>query len=203
MQTENNKLNENESINIMNPQGEYNGKGKEYYENGDIKFEGDYINGKRNRNGTEYYSKKNDCNNFGRNMMTMSFLSSLDRYGILTDEGKHLYKIKKDKVKYIGQFLNGVKNGKGTSYKINGQIEYEGEFLNNKIIRGKKYKNNKVIYEGDFCNQQYHGKGKEYINGHLIYEGEFEKGKRHGNGKEFKYGNVVFEGKYENGKRVE
>ena len=203
MEKETNKLNKKESINVVNPQSEYNGKGKEYYENGDIKFEGDYINGKRNENGTEYYSKKNDCNNFGTNMISMSLLRSLDQYGVLTDEGKNLYKIKKDKVKYVGQYLNGVKNGKGTSYKINGEIEYEGEFSNNKIIRGKKYKSYKVIYEGDFLNQKYHGKGKEYRNGHLIYEGEFEEGKRHGNGKEFKYGNVVFEGKYENGKRVE
>ena len=27
--------------------GERNGKGKEYYENGKLKFEGDYLNGKR------------------------------------------------------------------------------------------------------------------------------------------------------------
>ena len=46
MEKETNKLNKKESINVVNPQSEYNGKGKEYYENGDIKFEGDYINGK-------------------------------------------------------------------------------------------------------------------------------------------------------------
>ena len=32
-------------------------------------------------------------------MISMSLLRSLDQYGVLTDEGKNLYKIKKDKVK--------------------------------------------------------------------------------------------------------
>ena len=32
----------------------WNGKGKEYYQNGIIKYEGEYINGKQNREGKEY-----------------------------------------------------------------------------------------------------------------------------------------------------
>ena len=35
---------------------EGNGKGKEYYSNGVLKFEGEYINGERNGNIKEYYS---------------------------------------------------------------------------------------------------------------------------------------------------
>ena len=31
-----------------------NGKGKEYYWNGNLKFEGEYLNGKRNGKGKEY-----------------------------------------------------------------------------------------------------------------------------------------------------
>ena len=32
----------------------WNGKGKEYYSNGKLKFEGKYLNGKRNGKGKEY-----------------------------------------------------------------------------------------------------------------------------------------------------
>ena len=38
--------------------GERHGKGKEYYENGRIKFEGEYLNGKR-RNGIGYNTRNN------------------------------------------------------------------------------------------------------------------------------------------------
>ena len=33
---------------------EKNGKGKEYYDDGKLKFEGEYLNGKRNGKGKEY-----------------------------------------------------------------------------------------------------------------------------------------------------
>ena len=35
--------------------GERNGKGKEYYDNGKLEFEGEYLNGERNGKGKEYY----------------------------------------------------------------------------------------------------------------------------------------------------
>ena len=35
--------------------GKRNGKGKEYYEKSQLKFEGNYLNGKRNGKGKEYY----------------------------------------------------------------------------------------------------------------------------------------------------
>ena len=35
--------------------GKRNGKGKEYYRNGKLLFEGEYLNGKRNGKGKEYY----------------------------------------------------------------------------------------------------------------------------------------------------
>ena len=36
--------------------GERNGKVKEYWENGDLKFEGEYLNSKRHGKGKEYYN---------------------------------------------------------------------------------------------------------------------------------------------------
>ena len=55
--------------------GKRNGKGKEYYNNGKIKFEGEYLNGKRNGKGKQYYNN--------------------------------------GKIKFKGEYLNGKRNGKG------------------------------------------------------------------------------------------
>ena len=80
-----------------------------------------------------------------------------------------------------------IKEGKGTikiyDY-IEGQLEYEGEYLN-----GER-----------------NGKGKGYYNnGNLKFEGEYLNGKKNGKGKQynFHYGNLEFEGEYKNGERIE
>ena len=57
---------------------------------------------------------------------------------------------------YEGEFLNGLRNGKGKEYDYNGHLLFEGEFL-----KGKR-----------------NGKGKEYLNGELIFEGEYLNGER-------------------------
>ena len=58
--------------------GKRNGKGKEYYKNGKLMFKGEYLNGKRNGNGKEYY-----------------------------ENGDLMFK---------GEYLNGKRNGKGIEY---------------------------------------------------------------------------------------
>ena len=63
--------------------------------------------------------------------------------------GKYIYE---DERYYIGQFKNGLKEGKDTLYYKNGNIEYVVNFK-----------------EG-----MYHGKGNEYDkNGNIINEGEW------------------------------
>ena len=54
--------------------------------------------------------------------------------------------------------------------------------------KGKEYKYDKLIFEGEYLNAERHGKGKEYnLIGNLLYEGEYLKGKRHGKGKGKEY----------------
>ena len=77
------------NINILKFEGEYlngkrNGKGKEYYDNGDLLFEGEYLNGKRNGKGKEYYYN-----------------------------GDLLFE---------GEYLNGKRNGKGKKNYYNGEL---------------------------------------------------------------------------------
>ena len=74
--------------------------------------------------------------------------------------------------------MNGLKNGKGKDYYSNGEIEFEGEYLNGKKWNGKQYdkdKKNKIFEIKE-------GKGylKEYLDSDLIFEGEYVEGIRNG-----------------------
>ena len=155
--------------------GERNGKGKEYNIKGELIYEGEYLNGKRNGRGKEYNQdelefegeykdgKKWNGKGYDRNgnmiyqlINGIGNIKEYDYYGILI---------------YEGEYLNGVKNGKGKEYNFIGKLEFEGEYLN-----GKR-----------------NGKGKEYYNnGQLKFEGEYKNDKRlFGEGYDIK-GNIIF-----------
>ena len=78
--------------------GRRNGKGKEY-KNGKLRFEGKYLNGKRNGKGKEY-----------------------------DDNGRLIFE---------GEYLNGKRNGKGKEYDDKGNLIFEGDYLNGKRIKRK------------------------------------------------------------------
>ena len=90
---------------------EENGKGKEYYENGNLIFEGEYLNGKRNGKGKEY-------NYNGKLKFDGEYLNG-ERNG----RGKE-YSYYYNYLIFEGESLNGMRwNGKG--YDINNKISYE------------------------------------------------------------------------------
>ena len=105
--------------------GKKNGKGKEYFFDGTLNFEGEYLNGEKNGKGKEY------------------------SYGRLIFEG---------------EFLNNKRHGKGKEYSY-GRLIFEGEFLNNERHgKGKEYNYSGLIFEGEYLNgQKWTGKGKEYF----------------------------------------
>ena len=112
--------------------GKRNGEGKEYYENGKLEFEGEYINGKRSGKGQEYYENGN-C-------------------------------------RFKGEYINGLKF-KGKEFHDNGRSRFEGEYLKEKKWNGKGY-NEKGNLEYKINNGT--GKIKEYYdNGILEFEGEY------------------------------
>ena len=107
---------------------------------------------------------------------------------------KHKYSVEKyegfgklideDGYYYIGQFKDDLRNGKGTLYNKNGNIIYEGDWINN-----KKEGNGKWIFEdgkyyiGQFKDNLINGKGTLYNkNGNIIYEGDWINDKKEGNG---------------------
>ena len=118
------------------------------YENDILKFEGEYLNGKRNGKGKEY-----------------------DINGKLTYEGDFLmgnqgYSYKKDydylTLEYEGEILEGKRHGKGKEYDFGGRIIFEGEYLNGERWNGKmKEYEHKIETE------------KEYVNGKIVKNDEY------------------------------
>ena len=177
--------------------GERNGKGIEYYENKQIKFEGEYLNGKiwngigYNKYGEKAFEIKDGKGN----------IMEYDEKGILN---------------FKGEYLRGERNGKGEEYHQfskfgRSNLKFEGEYLNGKKNgKGKEYnKHGKIKFEGEYLNGERNGKGIEYHkNRQIKFEGEYLNGKRNGKGKEYSLtqatcykGILAFEGEYLNGKR--
>ena len=155
--------------------GKRNGKGKEYFQN-HLLFEGEYLNGKRNGLGKLYY------------------LTQI--YGSKIEDSKE---INEDKLIFEGEFFYGEKL-RGKSYQ-NGRLEYEGEFLFNRKWNGKEYdEKGNVIYELKKGN----GKVIEYFpNGILYFIGEYLNGEKNGMGKEYDERKcfLICDGNFVNGER--
>ena len=81
-------------------------------------------------------------------------------------------------MEYEGEYLYGKKwNGKG--YDENGNIIYELINGNGKVK--EYYDNGNLAFEGTYLNGKRNGKGKEYwIDGELEFEGEYLNGNRKG-----------------------
>ena len=79
---------------------------------------------------------------------------------------------------YVGEFKNGLYNGKGT-------------YLN--------YSDNKSLYIGEFIDEIENGKGTKIFNNNEIYIGELREGKMHGFGTLIKNG-AIKKGYWKNNK---
>ena len=218
--------NENQEANVVIFEGEYlngikNGKGKKYYDNSKLKFDGEYLNGKK-WNGKGYDRKGN----------VIYELKNGDGY---VKKYYYDYVFKRDTLIYEGEYKNGEKNGKGKEYDKYGKLTYEGEYKDGKKNgKGKKYYhndkddyiNNYIKFEGEFLNgKKWNGKGYDkkrniiyelkngngylkkyyyeyYDRGHLIFEGEYKNSEKNGKGKEYDhYGALIYEGEYKDGKK--
>ena len=178
--------------------GKRNGEGKQYFDSKDLKFKGEYLNGKKwngkgyDRKGNEVYELKNG-NGFVREY----------------DDYNHY-------LVFEGEYKNGEKNGKGRITGGNG-IEFDGEYLNGKMWNGKKYDNgnlicelkegkglmkvynkyNNLICEAAYLNGVLNGKAKDSCwGGKIFFEGEFKDGKLSGKTKKYYKGKLKFEGEY-------
>ena len=153
--------------------GKRNGKGKEYNKEGELVYEGEYLDGKRHGKGIEFnHLKVGNNSNYAENKKNIIF------------EGEY----------YLDFRLKGKKY-------IRGLLEYEGEYLFNKKYNGIGYdaKGNAMyeIKNGAGKIKEFDDNFK------LIFEGEYLNGKRNGKGKEFdQNGKVIYEGKFLNNERT-
>ena len=56
---------------------------------------------------------------------------------------------------FDGEYLNGLRNGKGKEYYGNGKLKFEGEYLNGKRNgkgKGYDYWNSILRFEGEYLN---------------------------------------------------
>jgi len=157
--------------------GKSNGKGKVYHSNGQIKFEGEYFNGKKwNGKGYDNYNNVIYELKNGKGIVK-KYKGTIDR---LSFEGEYKngkkngickeYYIHNGILKFEGMYENGKISGKGKEYDIYGNLNFEGEYLYNFKLKGKEFYKGKLEYEGDYLyNKKYNGKGYDE-NGNIIYE---------------------------------
>ena len=104
------------------------------------------------------------------------------------------------RIKYKGQVLNGVPEGKGAMEWNNGD-RYEGEWKNDsKDGKGIYYRNNGDIFEGECKNGYHEGKGIYYYDNGDRYEGDFKNGNSEGKGIYYWNNGNRYEGDFKNDK---
>ena len=117
--------------------GKWIGKIKEYFANGNLKFEGEYFNNNNYCIGKKYYEN-------GKLEYEGEYLFHKKYNGKVYDIIDNIYYEIKDgkgfikeyhnnnKLKFEGTYLNGEKHGKCKEYNYNGILEFDGEYLNGK-----------------------------------------------------------------------
>ena len=157
------------SFEIQVIDGEIKGRGKKYnyYDNAQIEFEGEYLNGKINGKGKEYYSN-------GKLLFEGEYYNNY-----MNGKGKKYYN--NGNLMFEGEFLHSNKiNG----YFYNFKSEKETEIINGagKVKEYDVY-NGKLTFEGNYKNGlRWNGIIKEYNEqGIIIFEGVYINGEKEGN----------------------
>ena len=132
------------------------------YDNGFLRYEGEFKNGKRNGYGHEY------------NSLHIIVYEGEYLNGKRNGKGKE-FDPHNGKIIFFGEYLNGKRNGKGKEFYY-GNLKFEGEYLNGERLNDKRYDKKE-----NMINILKTGKGfiKEYDDkGELIFEGEYLNGKK-------------------------
>ena len=176
---------------ILLYEGEYlnelkNGKGKEYYPNGQLKFEGEYLKGKRYGEGREYdygglIFEGNYINNIKDGVGKEFYSKGISLFNINnTYEHQKFFDINdyysNNRLKFYGVYLNG-KKWSGIGFDLFNKIIYELKEGNGSV---KEYnEHNSLIFDCKYTNGEKDGIGREYEpNGALLFEGIFLNGKK-------------------------
>ena len=121
-------------------------------------------------------------------------------FGEPNKKGKLDFTIKEIPYTYVGEFLNGIKEGNGNLFSKDNLFNYDGDWKNDKYDGFGALLDHGEKYTGDFKEGKFHGIGNLYkLNGD-IYEGEFYEGNIKKGKITYKNGDI-FKGKFEDGKK--
>ena len=179
--------------------GKKNGKGVEYERFPGIKYVGEFLNGKKNGKIKEYDFHNYYHSVYDKGTSKLIFEGEyLNNYKI---RGKEYYK--NGKLFFEGEYLF-TKKWNGKIYDYNGNILFELK-NGNGIIEDSKYNNKITIFIGENLDDKIiwieNVKVKEYdYNGRLLFEGEYLLGgKWKGKIKKYYKDELIFEGEYLDG----
>ena len=84
---------------------------------------------------------------------------------------------------YRGTLEEGVLQGKGTEYDREGLVTFEGDFVDGVYNgKGSTYSGGVLLYTGEYAGGLYNGKGSAYEGGKVCYTGDFVDGRYEGSG---------------------
>ncbi|POM71815.1 Radial spoke protein 1 [Phytophthora palmivora] len=179
--------------------GSIHRRGRLKYSTGDI-YDGEWVDGKRHGQGVVTFGSGGSY--------TGEFANNLyEGFGILRLP-KFQHPLTKQWIrgeKYEGEFLRGLKHGRGTWQTRSGD-QYDGD-LKQGLYDGKGvcvYGASGDVYDGDFVRGQRHGHGELRFRNGSIYSGSFRLDKFHGFGR-MAYGpggiHGLYVGEFVDGKR--
>lgn len=189
-------------------------KGKTYWKNGKLMYDGSYCNKHRHGDGIEYWTTgvlnyeggwKNDKRHgYGQLYYETGELWYEGEWNLNMFCGTGTEYDKNGNIIYNGCWKNSLYNGKGMLYK-DGIIRYEAMFVDGHVHGDLVKYNDKgsVVYQGEYVNGMMHGKGKIYSNnGIVLYDGMLMNNMKHGKGKEYSiYGVLMYEGEFVKNKK--
>ena len=161
-------------------EGLLQGKGKEYDEEGLLRYEGDFVDGQRSGDGTLYE---------GGVLVYQGQFSGgqINGTGVAYEDGVKYYQ---------GTFVDGLYEGEGTAYYPDGTRSYVGSFAAGLYEgEGTQYdQEGRMCYQGSFAEGLYEGSGTIYRSDGDQIRAEFSAGKTTGAIQWYQEGKLWYDG---------
>lgn len=175
---------------VYDEKGYQQGKWKEYYVSGELKAEGEYIDGRRNGDWVFYHQN-------GKVEQKGKFLKGAK------PSGKWLWFYESGNLLREETFLNGMEEGTMTEYNDSGRVITQGAYVDGEKEGAWKSEDGDVREEGSYKNGQKDGEWKiVFLNGKPAFEGKYIDGNPDGKHTYyFDNGKVREEGNYAVGRK--